>query len=123
MILRMRRPQPYVRTGTLRLIVASVWGSLFSVAVLVSLAIERSGLPLLILGGAFVLVLVTYVVLGLIALQERHRPHRSGLLITIRALAIAFSLAGSAVFGPGGIVFYIFAFAIPTILISSVRDE
>jgi hypothetical protein len=121
MILRMRRPQPYVRTGTLRLIVASVWGSLFSVAVLVSLAIERSGLPLLILGGAFVLVLVTYVVLGLIALQERHRPHRSGL--TIRALAIAFSLAGSAVFGPGGIVFYIFAFAIPTILISSVRDE
>ena len=102
---------------------AALWGGVASLATVASLVREeRAGPAQWVLLVLWLTLLLVYVTLAFSARRSRSLFEEPTFLIG-RPLAIALSFVLCAAFGPIGLVFFAVAFAVPCVLLASIRDK
>ena len=106
-----------------KVLVAAVWGGAFSVLTSADiLATDRTVEVRWILAATWFFLFLIYVALALTARRSSNLPEESAFVVG-RPLSIGLSLVLCGLFGPVGLFYFALAFAIPCVLLASIRDS
>jgi steroid 5-alpha reductase family enzyme len=106
-----------------KVLVAALWGGAFSLLTAGNFFLEeRAGSARWVLFVLWVVLFGVYVGLAFSSRRSANLREDPAFLIG-RPLAIALSIVLCVAFGPAGLFFFGLAFAVPCVLLASIRDK